>query len=56
MGKEYFTMREVAKMLKVTERSIYRMIDKKEMPFFKFGGSWRIEKKDLEEYINKKKI
>lgn len=35
-------------MLRVNERTVYRLAVKGEIPAFKFGKSWRIDSKKLE--------
>ncbi len=42
---------EVAGYLKVTERTIYRLAGAKKIPAFKVGASWRIARKDIDEWI-----
>lgn len=48
MEKEYLTIEEVAKRLKVNKRTVYRLAIKGEIPAFKFGRSWRISSSKLE--------
>lgn len=50
------TVEELAKFLKVTDKTIYRMIDEKKMPFaFKVNGNWRFEEQDVKAWIEKQK-
>jgi excisionase family DNA binding protein len=49
--KEIFTLREVARYLKVTERTIYRLVAKDRIPAFKVGGSWRFRQRELNEWM-----
>ena len=42
MEKEYLTIKEVAKRMRVNKRTVYRMAKKGGIPAFKFGKSWRI--------------
>jgi excisionase family DNA binding protein len=51
MSKEIFTLREVALYLKVTERTIYRLVADQRIPAFKVGGSWRFRRGDLDNWI-----
>lgn len=48
---EILTVEEVATFLKVTERSIYTLLTRQEIPAFKVGGSWRFSRKELENWI-----
>lgn len=47
MEKEYLTIEEVAKKLRVNKRTVYRLAVKGEIPAFKFGKSWRIDSNKL---------
>ena len=49
--KEIFTLREVARYLKVTERTIYRLAAEHRIPAFKVGGSWRFRQRDLDQWM-----
>ncbi|MCX9147725.1 helix-turn-helix domain-containing protein [Erythrobacter sp. WG] len=52
MIEEILTVREVAKFLKVTERTIYRLATEGQIPSFKVGGSWRFQRSDLIQWMN----
>ncbi|MFC1727576.1 helix-turn-helix domain-containing protein [Patescibacteria group bacterium] len=54
MKKEYLTIEEVAKKLRVNKRTVYRMAVKRQIPAFKFGKSWRISKVKFEKFIEDK--
>jgi len=45
------TIEEVAAFLKITERTVYRLLTKREIPAFKVGGSWRFKKSYIEDWI-----
>lgn len=45
------TIKEVAKYLKVTERTIYRLAAAKKIPGFKVGGMWRFRQADIDCWI-----
>ena len=45
------TIGEVADYLKVTERTIYRLLSAKRLPGFKVGGSWRFKMVDIDRWI-----
>mgnify|MGYP003131150179 CR=1 FL=1 len=44
------TVPEVAELLRVHPRTVYRLI-KKDLPARKVGRSWRIDAKKLDEYL-----
>jgi excisionase family DNA binding protein len=49
------TVRDVAALLKVDEKTIYRLVTKGDLPGFKVLGSWRFQKIDLDAWIQYKK-
>lgn len=51
--KTFLTIEEVAKILQIGERSVYRFIKAKELKATKIGG-WRITEKDLQDFIKSK--
>ncbi len=51
MPRDIFTLREVAHYLKVTERTIYRLVAEQRIPGFKVGGSWRFRQADLDRWM-----
>lgn len=51
MSEELLTITMVAQLLHVSERTIYRRAAARELPGFKFGGSWRFRRSDIETWI-----
>lgn len=49
------TIEEVAKRLRVDERTIQRLLVRKELKGYKVGRVWRVDMPDLEDYINRQK-
>ena len=49
------TVRDVAAILNVDEKTIYRLIAKGDFPGFKVLGSWRFQRSDLDAWIESKK-
>lgn len=47
--------REAGKLLGVTERTIWTLVDQGELPAVRFGRSVRIDPADLRNYINRSK-
>ena len=45
------SIREVGDYLKLTERTIYRLLLAKRLPGFKVGGSWRFKMVDIDLWI-----
>ncbi len=53
---ELLTPSEVAKRLRISRRTAYRLIERKELKAIKVSlGIYRIEEKDLQDFINKHK-
>lgn len=51
---EFLTIEEVAKKLKISKITVYRMAKKGQLPAVKFGKSWRISSKRLQQLFDKK--
>lgn len=54
MSDEILTLKDVAEHLKVTEKTIYRLLNEDKIPAFKVGGSWRFKKSQIDEWIESK--
>lgn len=48
---EFLTVREVAKRLKLHPETIARYIRQGELPALKFGRVWRMEKEEVDKFI-----
>ncbi len=55
MTERTLTIKEIAKYLNVTERTIYNLLDRGELPGFKVGASWRFKKEDIDKWIEDSK-
>ncbi|QNT25242.1 helix-turn-helix domain-containing protein [Ralstonia solanacearum] len=49
------TIRSVALLLNVTEKTIYRLAQKRELPGFKVAGTWRFMRGDILQWIEARK-
>jgi excisionase family DNA binding protein len=49
------TVRDVATLLNVDEKTIYRLVTRGELPGFKVLGSWRFQKTDMRLWIDSRK-
>ena len=47
------TVKEVARYLHVVQLTVYRMIDRGDLPAIKVGSRWRIRRQDLEDYLKR---
>ncbi len=54
MGDEILTIEEVAKYLRVSERTVYDWAQKGEIPAGKIGTVWRFKKSEVERWVNEK--
>lgn len=48
---EVLTLDEVAAYLKAGKRTVYRLAAEGKLPGFKFGGTWRFRRSDLDKWI-----
>ena len=50
---ELMTLSEVAEYLRVTQKTIYRLLEQDRIPATKVGRQWRFKKKSIDEWLNK---
>jgi len=55
MPDEILTLPEVAELLKVAEKTVYTMAQKREIPAFKVRGQWRFKREDIDRWIEERK-
>ena len=53
MNEQYYTIEEVAKMLKVAYLTVYRWIREGKLVAYKAGKQYRIKKADLDKFIER---
>ena len=51
MNKEIMTIQQVAEYLQVCDKTIRRLISRKELSDSKIGRSWRVKKSNIDEYL-----
>ena len=56
MNERTLTIKELAKYLNVTERTIYNLLERGELPGFKVGANWRFRKEDIDKWIEQNMI
>lgn len=49
---EILTLKEVAQLLKVAEKTVYTMAQNKELPAFKVRGQWRFRREAIDRWID----
>lgn len=52
---EALTVKQVAELLSVNGRTVYRMANAGELPGFKVSGSWRFMEDDIRAWIEEQK-
>ena len=52
---EVLTLKEVAALLKIAERTAYMMVQRGDLPGFKVGGQWRFKRKDIDAWMEEQK-
>ena len=55
MNSTSLTPLEVAELLKITKNTVYELIKRGELPAYKIGKKLRIDKEDIDNYINSQK-
>lgn len=55
-ANEFYTIKEVAKILKVCANTIRNLLHRKELGASKVGKQWRISDVDVQDYLDKKKL
>lgn len=51
MSGEIMTIQQAANYLQVCDKTVRRLISKKELVASKVGNSWRVKKSDIDEYM-----
>ncbi|MHB9026937.1 MAG: helix-turn-helix domain-containing protein [Armatimonadota bacterium] len=51
LPKEFYTIKELAALLAVTEQTVYRLVRRGELPYYKFGRATRFRRSEVEAYI-----
>lgn len=49
------TIREVAELLKVDAKTVYRLVRGRQLPGFKVAGTWRFKNTDIDQWIERQK-
>lgn len=52
---EALDAKDVARLLKVSYRTVLRLAERGELPYFRVGDLWRFERKDIEDFIQRNK-
>lgn len=55
-NEEYYSIKEVAELLKVAYLTVYRWIQAGKVPAYQVGKQYRVKKVDYEAYIKSNKV
>lgn len=50
------TVKDIARLLQVDEKTVYRLTKKGELPGFKVAGSWRFKQADMDAWVERQKV
>lgn len=48
---DFYTIDDVAERLRISKTTVFRLLDRKELPGYKIGGQWRISPEQLDKYL-----
>ena len=54
--KSFLTPDDMATLFSISRKTVYRLVDRRLVPFYKIGGVLRFRKEDIEEYLNTTRI
>jgi putative molybdopterin biosynthesis protein len=55
-AKNLITPNELSKLLSISKPSVYRLVDKRILPFYKIGGNLRFSLIDIEAYLSNVRV
>jgi excisionase family DNA binding protein len=53
--EELFTLEELAKYLKISKPTLYKMVEKGKIPALKIANQWRFKKNDINRWLEKQR-
>lgn len=56
MNDQFYTLQEVAELLKVKYLTVFRWTKSGKLPAFKFGKQYRVSRETLQEFISAAKV
>lgn len=54
--REFMTVGEVAKYLRVTEKTVYRLVKRGKIPAAKIGQQWRLDKGLIDDWVHRNSV
>ncbi len=55
-AQNFITPDELSKLLKISKSSVYRLVDSRVLPFYKFGGNLRFSSDDVSCYLSETRV
>ncbi len=55
MTRELLNLKQVQDILHLSERTVFRLIQRKELKGFKVGREWRFEQSDIDSFIERQR-
>lgn len=56
LDREFYTVKELAELFRVTPLTIYRLANRGEIASYKIGRATRIRKRDVEAFLGRSRI
>lgn len=53
LDREFYTVNELAELLRMKPLTVYRMAKKREIPYYSFGRNIRFSREDVDEFLKK---
>jgi len=53
--EELLTLEELAKYLKISKPTLYKMVEKGKIPALKVANQWRFKKEDINRWLEKQR-
>ena len=53
--EELLTLEELAKYLKISKPTLYKMVEKGKIPALKIANQWRFKKSDINRWLEKQR-
>lgn len=53
---ELLTIQELARTLRISRTGAYRLVERRDLPFYKVGGALRFERGDVLEFLRRGRV
>lgn len=55
MTAKWLTIEQIADYLQVSKEKVYKLCQRGKMPASKFGGQWRFERTEIDQWLRKQR-